>query len=236
MPPHPFSNRLLQSLDEAAAEKLWPKLKRVTLTSRDVLEKPGDRVEHVYFLESGVISTVVQAHGKAAEAGLTGFEGVFGTSLLLGDSVASNVGIVQVSGEAYRISAADFLSFLDGNPAFAKLCRMYVHTFLIQTAQTNLAMRAKLEERLARWLLMVHDRAGGPRLELTHQFMSLMLATRRAGVTVALHELESQALIKSTRGVVTIIDRKGMEELAGVYYGVAEAEYRRIMGVSGRLT
>jgi CRP-like cAMP-binding protein len=229
MPVQPFSNRLLQTLDVAAVNKLWPFLTKVTLTSREVLESPGDTVKYVYFLESGVVSTVVQSHGKAAEAGLTGLEGVFGTSLLLGDGVASNLGIVQLSGDAYRIGAGDFLSFLDEHPDFAKLCRMYVNTFLIQTAQTNLAMRAKLEERLARWLLMVHDRAGGPRLELTHQFMSLMLATRRAGVTVALHELESQALVKSTRGVVTIIDRKGLEELAGLYYGVAEAEYRRIM-------
>jgi CRP-like cAMP-binding protein len=232
MPAQPFSNRLLQSLDTTAANEIWPLLTRVPLTSREILETPGARVEYAYFVESGVISTVVQANGKAAEAGLTGLEGVFGISLLMGDSVASNLGIVQLTGDAYRIGASDFVAFLERHPEFAKYCRMYVHTFLIQTAQTNLAMRAKLEERLARWLLMVHDRAGGPRLELTHQFMSLMLATRRAGVTVALHELESMALIKSTRGVVSIMDRKGLEELAGVYYGVAEAEYRRIMRIN----
>lgn len=90
-------------------------------------------------------------------------------------------------------------------------------------------MRAPLEQRLARWLLMIHDRATGPRLELTHEFLALMLGTRRAGVTVALHELEGRALVRSTRGVVTISDRRGLEELAGSYYGIAEAEYQRIM-------
>src|SRR5215203_5850157 len=131
MPVQPFSNRLLQTLDVAAVNKLWPFLTKVTLTSREVLESPGDTVKYVYFLESGVVSTVVQSHGKAAEAGLTGLEGVFGTSLLLGDGVASNLGIVQLSGDAYRIGAGDFLSFLDEHPDFAKLCRMYVNTFLI---------------------------------------------------------------------------------------------------------
>jgi CRP-like cAMP-binding protein len=228
----PFANRLLQSLDVTAAREIGPLLTRVTVNPRTVLEAPGDPIKHVYFPETGVISTVAQSQGNVAEAGLTGLEGVFGTSLLFGDSVCSNLGIVQVTLEAHRIDADDFLSFLQKHAGFATCCRMFAHTFMIQTTQSNLAMRAKLEERLARWLLMVQDRTGGTRIELTHEFMSLMLATRRAGVTVALHELESRALVRSTRGVVTIVDRKGLEDLAGVYYGVAEAEYRRIMGVS----
>lgn len=101
---------------------------------------------------------------------------------------------------------------------------------MIQTAQTAVAnAKAKLEERLARWLLMVHDRTGGRHVEITHQFMATMLGSRRAGVTVALHELEGRGLVRSERGRVTICDRAGLEELAGEFYGVAEREYRRIM-------
>jgi CRP-like cAMP-binding protein len=226
-----FNNLLLQSLDASAAEEIMPILVRVPLKPRVVIEQPGERVTHVYFPESGVISTVVKgADGRAAEAGITGVEGVTGTSMLLGDDRSPSEGIVQLVGEAYRVNAEDYLRFLDDHPDFRALLLRYVHTFLIQTSQSTLATaKSKLEERLSRWLLMVHDRAGGPRLELTHEFMALMLGTRRAGVTMALHELEGKALVKSTRGAVVILDRHGLEEMAGQFYGVAEAEYARIM-------
>jgi CRP-like cAMP-binding protein len=208
-----------------------PVLVRVPLRPRVVIEQPGERITHIYFPESGVISTVVKgADGRAAEAGITGVEGVTGTSMLLGDDRSPSEGIVQLVGEAYRVNAEDYLRFLDDHPDFRALLLRYVHTFLIQTSQSTLATaKSKLEERLSRWLLMVHDRAGGPRLELTHEFMALMLGTRRAGVTMALHELEGKALVKSTRGAVVILDRHGLEEMAGQFYGVAEAEYARIM-------
>jgi CRP-like cAMP-binding protein len=208
-----------------------PVLVRVPLRPRVVIEQPGEQITHIYFPESGVISTVVKgADGRAAEAGITGVEGVTGTSMLLGDDRSPSEGIVQLVGEAYRVNAEDYLRFLDDHPEFRALLLRYVHTFLIQTSQSTLATaKSKLEERLSRWLLMVHDRAGGPRLELTHEFMALMLGTRRAGVTMALHELEGKALVKSTRGAVVILDRHGLEEMAGQFYGVAEAEYARIM-------
>lgn len=208
-----------------------PVLVRVPLRPRVVIEQPGERITHIYFPESGVISTVVKgADGRAAEAGITGVEGVTGTSMLLGDDRSPSEGIVQLVGEAYQVNAEDYLRFLDDHPDFRALLLRYVHTFLIQTSQSTLATaKSKLEERLSRWLLMVHDRAGGPRLELTHEFMALMLGTRRAGVTMALHELEGKALVKSTRGAVVILDRHGLEEMAGQFYGVAEAEYARIM-------
>jgi CRP-like cAMP-binding protein len=226
-----FTNLLLQSLDASAAEKIMPVLVRVPLRPRVVIEQPGERITHIYFPESGVISTVVKgADGRAAEAGITGVEGVTGTSMLLGDDRSPSEGIVQLVGEAYQVNAEDYLRFLDDHPDFRALLLRYVHTFLIQTSQSTLATaKSKLEERLSRWLLMVHDRAGGPRLELTHEFMALMLGTRRAGVTMALHELEGKALVKSTRGAVVILDRHGLEEMAGQFYGVAEAEYARIM-------
>jgi CRP-like cAMP-binding protein len=226
-----FNNLLLQSLDASAAEEIMPILVRVPLKPRVVIEQPGERVTHVYFPESGVISTVVKgADGRAAEAGITGIEGVTGTSTLLGDDRSPSEGIVQLAGDAYRVDTEDYLSFLERHPDFRALLLRYVHTFLIQTSQSTLATaKSKLEERLSRWLLMVHDRAGGPRLELTHEFMALMLGTRRAGVTMALHELEGKALVKSMRGAVVILDRRGLEEMAGQFYGVAEAEYARIM-------
>ena len=102
---------------------------------------------------------------------------------------------------------------------------------MIQTAHTVLAQgRAKLEERLARWLLMSHDRAEGDELPLTHEFLALMLGVRRAGVTMATHLLEGRGVIRATRGQLMVVDRKGLEEIAGGTYGVPEAEYRRLIG------
>jgi len=229
MPSPSFANRLLRLLGPAASEKLLPMLTKLPLKLRAVIESRGEPVRHVYFPESGVVSVVVQAGDKAAEAGLVGRDGMTGTQLLLGDAISPNGCMVQLAGEGYRIETSQLLGFVDEHPEFRALLLRYTHTFLIQSNQTSLAMRASLEQRLARWLLMIHDRATGPRLELTHEFMGLMLATRRAGVTVALHELEGKGLLKSTRGVVTITDRPGLEELAGPYYGIAEAEYDRIM-------
>jgi CRP-like cAMP-binding protein len=106
-----------------------------------------------------------------------------------------------------------------------------VHVFSVQVAHTALANgRAKIEERLARWLLMVHDRIDGDEVNLTHDFIALMLGVRRPGVTDALHALEGKGLIRSTRGVLRIVDREGLEVIANAIYGVPEAEYRRLIG------
>ena len=90
--------------------------------------------------------------------------------------------------------------------------------------------RAKIEQRLARWVLMAHDRIETSQLPLTHEFLSLMLGVRRAGVTNALHILEGQGLIKSLRGQIHLLNRKGMEAVAGDLYGTPKAEYKRLIG------
>ena len=111
------------------------------------------------------------------------------------------------------------------------LLLLYAYTFLIQTAQTAKAnARSSLDERLARWLLMAHDRLETDDLNITHEFLSVMLGVRRSGVTVALNLLEGTALISINRGVVTIVDRKGLKAAANGAYGVTEAEYKRVFG------
>jgi CRP-like cAMP-binding protein len=111
----------------------------------------------------------------------------------------------------------------------------FVQAFMIQTAHTATANgRASLAERLARWILMAHDRLESDELPLTHDFLSLMLGVRRAGVTTALHDLVSKGLIKSQRGIITVLDREGIEEIAAGYYGVPEAEWARLMDGGSR--
>ena len=111
----------------------------------------------------------------------------------------------------------------------------YVQAFLIQTSHTAICnARSHLEQRLARWVLMAHDRVGDATIALTHEFLALMLGVRRAGVTEALQALVQQGLIKAARGQITVLDRDGLEASAGESYGVPEKEYRRLLGGGAR--
>jgi CRP-like cAMP-binding protein len=137
-----------------------------------------------------------------------------------------------MDGSALRIGAADFDRAVERSPALRLLAMRYCKALWVQCAYTALANSiTRLEARLARWLLMVHDRIDGDRFELTHDFMAVMLAVRRPGVTVALHELEGKALIRSTRGTVTIRDREGLIEMADGAYTLPEREYERLLGI-----
>jgi CRP-like cAMP-binding protein len=150
--------------------------------------------------------------------------------VVLGDDRSPHETMVQVSGEAMRLPAADLRHAMDASPTLRNLLLRYSQAFMIQTSHTALANgRAKLEERLARWLLMAHDRIDGDELPLVHEFLAVMLGVRRAGVTVALHILEGQALIGARRGKIIVLDRQGLEEAANGIYGVPEREYERLM-------
>jgi CRP-like cAMP-binding protein len=136
----------------------------------------------------------------------------------------------QVAGEAYRIPAPALREAMQQSPSLHAVLMKYVQAFMVQTVHTAIAnARATLVERLARWLLMAHDRATGNRLNLTHEFLSLMMAVRRAGVTEALQSLEQRKLIACGRREITLLNRKGIERIANHFYGVPEAEYRRLM-------
>jgi len=136
---------------------------------------------------------------------------------------------VQNAGAGQRISADNLRRAMRKSSTLQSLLLLYAHTFLIQTTQTAKAnARSSIEERLARWLLMAHDRLETDDLNITHEFLSVMLGVRRSGVTVALNILETTGLISIHRGVITIVDRKGLKATANGAYGVPEAEYNRL--------
>jgi CRP-like cAMP-binding protein len=142
---------------------------------------------------------------------------------------------MQSEGSAYRFNFETVSRAIDERAPLRRLMLRYARSFTIQVAATALANgRSKLDERLCRWLLMVSDRVG-PRFPITHEFIALMLAVRRSGVTLALQILEGEGLIRAGRGIITIIDRDGLIEGSNGAYGFAEREYERLMGVSGRL-
>ena len=174
------------------------------------------------------------ASGHEAEVGFIGFEGMTGSSLVMGDDRAPHACFVQLEGEAIRIEAGAFNAALAASATLRMFLLRFVNALQTQAGCTALVnARLKLEERLARWLLMCDDRVPGERLAITHEFLAVMLGVRRPGVTVALQLLEGRALIRARRGEIVIRDRTGLLELANGGYGEAEAEYVRLIGEIG---
>jgi len=225
-------NRLLAALSSADAALLSLRLEPVELRERVPLEESNRVIEHVYFLETGIASVVATTVGsQRIEVGLIGCEGMSGIAVVLGNRDSPSATYMQTRGSAKRIIAEDLLLAMDGNARLRGLLLRYAQVFLIQTAQTAVAnAKAKLEVRLARWLLMAHDRTADDNVELTHEILSLMLGVRRASVTEALHAFEERGQISCRRGVITVLDREGIRKIAGRFYGVPEAEYRRLIG------
>ena len=233
---HYTANTLLSALSDDDLELLKPHLNRVDLSRRQMLVTPNEAVEHVYFPEGGVVSIVsVTAQSGRTETGIFGREGVSATCLLLGTDRSPHETFVQIDGStALCIDADRYLAAVQQSDSLRTMMLRYVQTVLVQTAQ-NAATNAhhRVEARLARWLLMCHDRIDGDEVALTHEFMGMMISADRSGVTVTLHILEGAGMIRSTRGLVTIRDRGKLEEMAGDSYGVPEAEYRHLIGPIG---
>jgi CRP-like cAMP-binding protein len=232
------ANILINQLQEQDFNLLQPHLERVSLGLRHPFYESGMPIEHVHFLEDGVGSvTDPQPDGDEIEIGLFGREGLAGTAVLLGVESTPHRSFLQVGDgvpalriEAHRLSEASRQS-----ADLRSLLLRYVQTFTIQAAQGSAAnAHYEVPQRLARWLLMCHDRVSGEVIELTHQFMAMMLGVRRAGVTVALHTLEGTGAIRASRGRVMVVDRERLEEIGGDCYGRPEAEYSQLIAPFGK--
>ena len=199
---------------------------------RQVLEEPNEPISHVYFPDPSVTSVVaITPHNERLEVGLFGPEGMSGLALLNGTDRSPHQTFIQVPGQAIRIEADDFRAALDASAPLRRLLLLYSQAQTIQIAYTALANgRFTIDERLARWLLMCHDRIDGETFPITHEFMALMLGIRRAGVTNALQTLETSGVIKAGRGRIEILDRDELQAGAGDCYGVPEVEYERLIG------
>src|SRR5260221_458697 len=152
-------------------------------------------------MESGFASVVATSRQKSVEVGLIGREGMSGVTIVLGNHRSPHYTYIQAAGSAQRISIVRLRKAMKASDTMQQSFLKFAQVFMIQTAHTAIAnARAKIEQRLARWILMAHDRIEAAYLPLTHEFLSLMLGVRRAGVTEALHILEGRKLIKSSRG------------------------------------
>lgn len=211
---------------------LEPLLERVTLVVGRVLHEAGQTVRHVHFVESGLVSIVGQNRARRRiEVGMVGSEGVTGCESILGAEVAAHEALVQSAGSALRLGSAALRGAMTRNPSLRDLLLRFVHVLMVQGSHSAIAAgRARIDERLARGLLMWQDRLHADQWRVTHEFLALLLGVRRQGVTVALHELEGRDLIRSMRNRVQILDRAGLERMANGFYGVPEAEYTRLLG------
>jgi CRP-like cAMP-binding protein len=227
------SNLLLRALSPEDYALLNRHLQRVPLELGKSLFEANEPIELVYFPEGGVCSIVsVQDSGEMVEVGMFGFEGMSGSSVVLGAGQTPHKSMVQVNGStSLVILSADLVTACSQSVGLHTLLLRYTQGISVQAAHTAAAnAHFALPERLARWLLMCEDRVQSPQISLTHEYMSTMLAVRRSGVTVTLHTLEGTGAIRSTRGLVTILNRSRLEEIAGESYGAPEAEYRRLIG------
>jgi len=224
-------NRLLASLSTDDLDLLESHLESADLPVRKKLETPNRRIEVVYFPHSGFASVVAILAKKQIEVGLIGREGMTGLAIVLGDHRSPHSTFIQAAGEGQCIRAADLRNAMRESPSLRDSLLKYVQAFGIQATHTAACnAQSRLDQRLARWLLMAQDRMLGKMLPLTHEFLSIMLGVRRAGVTDALNALQRQGLVTCVRGGVTVKNRRAMERRAGDSYGVPEAEYRRLIG------
>jgi len=229
-------NRLLAALSLVDLAHLWPRLEAVELPCRKVLHAPGQPIGAVYFPETGYSSMLAYMEdGEAAEVGLVGREGMIGLPVLLGADNDDLEAMVQSTGTALRMDAQACREALEDIPAFRTLLLRYAlvhHGQVARTAACN--GRYHTDQRLARWLLMARDRSEGDEFPMTHEFLSMMLGVRRAGITVAAGQLQKAGFVHYERGCIEVTDRPGLESVACECYGIVRRAQDRLLGVMSR--
>jgi CRP-like cAMP-binding protein len=227
-----IDNRLLARLPRNDRQRIVAGCEPVDLPMGMVLGEPGERIRHVYFpTESFISMTTPIDMGTTLEVGLVGNEGMLGTSLILGMDVAPLHALVQGEGTALRMTKAHFRRELEQSRALERVMKRYLYVLISQVAQTAACTHFHLvEARLARWLLMTHDRAHADGFRVTHEFLAFMLGVRRVGITKAAGALQTRNLISYRRGHITILDRSALEAASCGCYAVDKATYTRIMG------
>lgn len=208
------ANRLLKALPEDEYSRLEPHLIPVSLPVGTVFYEASEKIETVYFPKSALISLVnTLSTGTTTEIGIIGGTGIVGLPVILGDGYSSQRAIVQVAGDALKISAFVLKQEFDRGGKLQKVLLNYAQTRLNEVAQLAVCNRHHtIEERLARWLLTVQDLTQFEELPLTQEFISNMLGCRRSGVTIAANTLQGAGLISYTRGKIHILNRSALEE------------------------
>ena len=219
-------NRLLATLPKNEYKRLLPKLKTVSLILGETLYEPGDAIKYVYFPNDSIISLISELSETSwLEVGMVGNEGMAGLGVFMGMGFSSTLALVQGSGTAMRMSSAAVRTEANRLGSLHHLLHRYSHSLLAQVSQTSACNRFHMvDARLARWLLMTNDRLAAKEFPLTQEFLSSMLGVRREGVSKAAGALQAGNLIRYSRGVITILNRRGLEAKSCQCYGIIKAE------------
>jgi CRP-like cAMP-binding protein len=228
-------NLLLSALPSAELPRLIARCEPVELTFGDVLCEQGEPIPHVYFPIDGYISLISSMDKHSSlEVGLVGAEGMLGIWLMLGVNIAPGRALVQGTGSALQLPAAQFSRALKQSPALEQTLKRYLYVVMSQLTRTAACTRFHvIEARLARWLLMTRDRAHSDEFQLTQEVAAYMLGVRRVGITTAANALQKRQLIRYKRGNVTVLDGLGLGVAACKCYAATAQIYATFMGYRG---
>jgi len=228
----PSHNHLLDQLPRRDRARLLNLCEPVPLVLGEVVCEPGKPTRYIYFPTEGFVSLLASIDGKpGVEVGLVGREGMVGSQLALGVLTVPLHGLVQGNGVAWRATTAAFRDELTHGTALQQLLNRYVYVLMAQLASSATCLRFhQIGPRLARWLLMSHDRAQADSFHMTQEFLAYMLGVRRAGITLAAGAMQRDGLIEYRHGRMTICDRAGLEEAACSCYSSDRQAYKSLLG------
>ena len=228
--PDYIRNRLLAALISKDYQHLLPYLERVQLSLGEVIYRAEAEIHYVYFPENATVSLLsTLENGQTAEVGIIGYEGMVGLNIFLGGAVTHDQALVQIAGTALRMKTSVLRAELQTGSPLQFFLLNYTRAFIALISQSIICSQHHIvSQRLARWLLVMHDYAEANELRLTHEMIAAMIGARRAGVTNAASPLRDAGLIKYHRGRITITDRKGLEASACECYQIIREEFDRM--------
>ena len=225
-----YQNRILSSLPDAEIARLANHLSAVMLHQEQVLLDSDRKIQYAYFVEAGLASIVSTMNdGKSVEVGVVGKDGMIGLPALLGTDSMPNRTFIQIPGSGYRIKASELKTEFERAGKLHNKLHRYVQAFLVQASQTAACNRLhEISERLARWLLMCQDRTDSDQLEITHKSLADMLGAPRPTVTLAAGILQKAGAVRYSRGKVSILNRKRLEDASCECYATIHKECKRL--------
>ena len=231
---NPIKNHLLAALPEREFKRMAPRMVETDLIFNTDIYKLNQTISDVYFPNSGIISLLAAVdESSTTEVGIVGREGMVGLPVFLGVHLSRVRAVVQGTGRAMSMKAADFQAECTRGGAINEILRRFANSMMVQISQSSVCFRFHLiEQRLSRWLLMTGDRMETDDFKVTQEFLSNMIGVRREAVNRAARSLQSQGLLMNHRGSIEITDRQGLEKAACVCYGVVREEEDRVLAAS----
>ena len=229
--PVPTKNLILAALPSADYQRLLPQLELVEMGLGHSLYESGGQLQYVYFPVEGIVSLLyVTQGGNSAELAVVGCEGMIGVSLFMGGETTPNRAVVQSACKAYRLPAAVLKAHFAEGGALQVILLKFTQALITQISQTAVCnLHHTVDQQLCRWLLLSLDRLPENRLQMTQELIANMLGVRRQGVTQSAGKLEHEGLISYSRGLITVLDRPGLEKRACECYSVVKTETERLL-------